>query len=104
MPSRTEYGRMVDFLRENTWCSPEQYKWELTVAQVRLMSYDFTHIEYLDKDKIKKSGKSVGTGAKKAVTLGNLDDLKNLSDFGIPIISKPKKPKSQNTDTNDNKG
>jgi len=79
---------MVDFLRENTWCSPEQYKWELTVAQVRLMSYDFTHIEYLDKDKSGKGGK-VGGG--NTVTIGSVDDLKNLNDLGIPIISKPNK-------------
>lgn len=77
---------MVDFLRENTWCSPEQYKWELTVAQVRLMSYDFTHIEYLDKDKAGKCGKG---GSGNTVTIGSVDDLKNLTDLGIPMISKP---------------
>lgn len=74
---------MVDFLRENTWCSPEQYKWELTVAQVRLMSYDFTHIEYLDKDK-------VGKGGGKRVTIGSVDDLNNLTGLGIPMTGKPK--------------
>lgn len=79
---------MVDFLRENSWCSPEQYKWELTVAQVRLMSYDFTHIEYLDRDKAKGKGESGGNG--KTVTINGIDDLKNLSDFGVPIINKPK--------------
>ena len=77
---------MVDFLRENTWCSPKQYKWELTVAQVRLMSYDFTHIEYLDKDKTGKGGKG---GSGNTVTIGSVDDLKNLTDLGIPMISKP---------------
>ena len=78
---------MVDFLRENTWCSPEQYKWQLTVPQVRLMSYDFTHIEYLDKDKI---GNGKGRSGGKSVTIGSIDDLKNMSDLGIPIISNPK--------------
>lgn len=77
---------MVDFLRENTWCSPEQYKWELTVAQVRLMSYDFTHIEYLDKDKAGKGGKG---GSGNTVTIGSVDDLENLTDLGIPMISNP---------------
>lgn len=72
---------MVDFLRENTWCSPEQYKWELTVAQVRLMSYDFTHIEHLDRDKAGKGGNTM--------TVNSIDDLKNMTDLGIPMISKP---------------
>ena len=77
---------MVDFLRENTWCSPEQYKWEMTVAQVRLMSYDFTHIEYLDKDKV--NGGKGGSGGN-TVTINSIDDLKNMTDLGIPMISKP---------------
>lgn len=73
---------MVDFLRENTWCSPEQYKWGFSVAQIRLMSYDFTHIEYLNKEMVKQE--------QDTVKIESIDDLKNLSDFGIPIISKPK--------------
>lgn len=83
---------MVDFLRENTWCSPEQYKWGFSIAQIRLMSYDFTHIEYLNKDK-EKGGRKGGSSSKsgKSFTLNSVDDMKNLSDFGIPIISKPKK-------------
>lgn len=76
---------MVDFLRENTWCSPEQYKWELTVAQVQLMSYDFTHIEYLDRDKVNGKG-----GKGNTVTINGIEDLNNMSDLGIPIISKSK--------------
>ncbi|MDE5987240.1 MAG: hypothetical protein K2H16_08200 [Prevotella sp.] len=72
---------MVDFLRENTWCSPEQYKWELTIAQVRLMSYDFTHIEYLDDAKVSKGGSTM--------TVNSIDDLKNMTDLGIPMISRP---------------
>lgn len=71
---------MVDFLREHAWCSPEQYKWGLTVAQVRLMSYDFTHMEYLDKGK---------SGNGNTVRIGGVDDLGGLSGLGIPSISRP---------------
>lgn len=80
---------MVDFLRENTWCSPEQYKWEFTVSQIRLMSYDFTHLEYLNKDKVKSNG-NIDKNKGKQVTISNFGDLENISDFGIPIINKPK--------------
>lgn len=65
---------MVDFLRENAWCSPEMYKWELTTAQIRLMSYDFTHIEYLDKDKVND------------VIINSVDDL--IQSSSIPVFNK----------------
>lgn len=75
---------MTDFLKENTWCSLHQYQWELSVAQIRLMSFDFTHIEHLDTDKSRKPPESL----KNAKVIGSVDDLKNLNDFGIPIINK----------------
>lgn len=75
---------MTDFLKENTWCSLHQYQWELSVAQIRLMSFDFTHIEHLDADKSRKPSESL----KNAKVIGSVDDLKNLNDFGIPIINK----------------
>ena len=71
---------MVDFLRENNWCSLEQYKWGLSVAQIRLMSVDFTHIEYLDREKVEKEARTV--------KIGSADDLANLNDMGLPIIDK----------------
>ena len=71
---------MVDFLRENNWCSLEQYKWGLSVAQIRLMSVDFTHIEYLDREKVEKEAHTV--------KIGSADDLANLNDMGLPIIDQ----------------
>lgn len=68
---------MVDFLRSNTWCSREEYLWGMTVGQVRLSSFDFSHVEYLNKGKNKKVSK-----------IGSADDLKNLNDLGLPIINK----------------
>lgn len=75
---------MIDFLRANTWCSQDEYKWGMTVPQVRLASMDFTHMEYLsDSEKGKRNGK-----LRNATTIDNTtgDDLKNLNDLGIPII------------------
>ena len=70
---------MIDFLRANTWCSQEEYKWQMTVPQVRLASMDFTHIEYLsDKEKKNK--------AKNATVINGAEDFKNLNDLGIPIL------------------
>lgn len=51
----------------------------MTVGQVRLSSFDFSHVEY---------GKSKDKKKKKVSRIGNADDLKNLNDLGLPIISK----------------
>lgn len=71
---------MIDFLRTNTWCSQEEYKWQMTVPQVRLASMDFTHIEYLS-DNEKQNG-----NLQNAKVINGVEDLKNLNDIGIPIL------------------
>lgn len=71
---------MIDFLRTNTWCSQEEYKWQMTVPQVRLASMDFTHIEYLS-DNEKQNG-----NLQNAKVINGAEDLKNLNDLGIPIL------------------
>lgn len=68
---------MIDFLRANTWCTREEYMWEMSVAQVKLSSYDFSRVEY-KKSKTHDKPKS-----------GNVllsDDAVN--DLGVPIISE----------------
>ena len=74
---------MIDFLRANTRCSQEEYKWKMTVPQIRLASMDFTHIEYIssDKDKNQKNDK-----LKNAKVINGAEDLRNLNDLGIPIL------------------
>ena len=72
---------MIDFLRANTWCSQEEYKWGMTVPQVRLASMDFTHIEYLSDSEKKQEDK-----LKNATVINGAEDLKNLDNLGIPII------------------
>lgn len=79
--SRTEWGQMIDFLRSNTWCSREEYMWEMTVGQVRLASFDFSHIKYGSSNNKKNDRNN-------SLNLKSADDLKNLSDLGIPIIKK----------------
>lgn len=70
---------MVDFLRSNPWCSRDEYMWKMTVGQVRLSSFDFSHVEYdQNKDNEKKNVSKIGCA----------DDLKNLNDLGLPIISR----------------
>lgn len=39
---------MTDFLRQNPFISIDEYKWSYSVPLTKLMSYDFTHVVYLD--------------------------------------------------------
>lgn len=73
---------MVDFLRANTWCSQEEYKWGMTVPQVRLASMDFSHIEYLTEKEKSKNKKSL----KNAKEINGAKDLRMLNDLGVPVI------------------
>lgn len=77
---------MIDFLRTNTWCSQEEYKWQMTVPQVRLASMDFTHIEYLSDKEIKDNKKKNKNKAKNTTVINGAEDFKNLNDLGIPIL------------------
>ena len=72
---------MIDFLRANTWCSQEEYKWRMTVPQVRLAGMDFSHVEYLsEKEKSKRNDNAFVLDGENGGDMGLLNDL------GIPII------------------
>ena len=74
---------MIDFLRANTWCSQEEYKWRMTVPQVRLASMDFTHIEYLsDEEKKNKQNKNL----KNATVLDSSVGCTNINGLRLAII------------------
>jgi len=77
---------MVDFLRSNPWCSRDEYLWGMTVGQVRLASFDFSHVEYLP-DKKRKGGKKMSAG-QWLMSQGLSDDEKNTNDLGVAIIKK----------------
>lgn len=77
---------MIDFLRSNPWCSRDEYLWQMTVGQVRLASFDFSHVEYLH-DK-KKKGKKKSMTAGQWLMAQGIDDPKNTNDLGKKIIKK----------------
>lgn len=67
---------MVDFLKANPYVTREEYMWEWSVPQIKLASFDFTHVKYLSEDEAKNK--------KNEVTYGNPQDLVN--DLGIPTF------------------
>lgn len=50
--------------------------WEWTIPQIRLASYDFTHVKYLSDEEVKNK--------KKEKRYDNPEDFVN--DLGIPIF------------------
>lgn len=70
---------MVDFLKQNPYVTREEYMWEWTIPQIRLASYDFTHVKYLSENETKKKGANTKT-------INTADELFN--DLGIPIFNK----------------
>lgn len=40
---------MIDFLQKNPSVTREQYLWEWSVPQIKLASYDYTHIVSINK-------------------------------------------------------
>lgn len=65
---------MIDFLRQNPYVTKEQYMWEWTVPQIKLATFDFTHIVYLSEEQVKmKKGKK-------------LDENSLISDLGVPLF------------------
>lgn len=41
---------MVDFLKANPYVTREEYMWEWSVPQIKLASFDFTHVKYLSDE------------------------------------------------------
>lgn len=52
---------MIDFLKANPYVTKEQYMWEWTVPQIKLASFDFTHIEYLSEKEAEEYRKEKNT-------------------------------------------
>ena len=72
---------MIDFLRANPYVSREDYLWKWTVPQVKLASYDYSHVEYLSEEQAeaeKKKNNSV-----------RVDDVMTfMTDLGVPVFNK----------------
>lgn len=67
---------MVDFLKQNPYVTREEYMWEWTIPQIRLASYDFTHVRYLSEEEAKMRNAKVC----------NLEEGGMRNDLGIPIF------------------
>lgn len=70
---------MADFLKQNPYVTREEYMWEWTIPQIRLVSFDYTHVNYLSEDEVKDKKKK-----KRTITYDNPKDFVN--DLGIPIF------------------
>lgn len=70
---------MIDFIKNNQTVTIEQYKWELTIPQIKIASHDFTHVEYISEKKAKSN---------QVRSYDNPYDLMN--DLGIPIFKQEK--------------
>lgn len=75
--ARTEFGYMMDFLKENPSVTKEAYMWEWTVPQIKLASSDRTRVKYLTE-------KEAEAKKSKQYSSNNIDEIK--SDLGIPIF------------------
>ena len=78
---------MIDFLRSNPWCSKEEYMWDMSVAQIKLASYDFSHVEYLNDNAVKEAEDDKNF---KTIVLSDDDSASLLNDLGKPIINSKK--------------
>ena len=72
--ARTEWGQMMDFLKNFPFVTREEYMWEWTVPQIRIASSDSTHIKYLSKREIEMRKAKV------------IDGSMLVNDVGIPIL------------------
>lgn len=78
---------MTDFLKTNPYVTKDEYMWKWTIPQVKLSSFDFTHVETTRAtDKKKKSDKN-------ATRINSGEDL--IADLGIPqeVFNKLKQNK-----------
>ena len=62
---------MVDFLKANPFISLEDYKWNLSVPIIRLMSCDNTRVHYLSDKEIEKRNLQDGSTVDLTTDLGS---------------------------------
>jgi hypothetical protein len=72
---------MADFLKAFPFISIDEYKWKLTIPQIRIMSADASHVLYLTEKQAKQYSAWKRTHSKQ------YDDVdKFINDLGIPIF------------------
>lgn len=65
---------MVDFLKNYPYVTIDEYKWRLNPAMVKVMQYDFTHVNYLSESEVE---------------MRNARDITNeglMNDLGVKIL------------------
>ena len=67
---------MVDFLKANPFISMEDYKWNLSVPMIRIMSDDNTRVNYLSEAEAKSRKAKVFDGS----------DANSLKGLNIPTF------------------
>lgn len=51
---------MVDFLKNYPYVTIDEYKWRLNPAMVKVMQYDFTHVNYLSESEVEmRNGRDI---------------------------------------------
>lgn len=71
---------MIDFLRANPYVSREDYLWKWTVPQIKLASYDYSHVEYLTEEQAKAVKQRDN-----AVVIN--DVMAYMTDLGVPVFN-----------------
>lgn len=75
----SEIGDMVDFLKANPFMSMEDYLWKYSIAMIKIMGMDNSHVNYLsEKQAENRKFKTVDMNGK------SVDELNN--DLGTKII------------------
>lgn len=71
---------MVDFLKNNPYVTREEYMWEWSIPQIRLASFDYTHIVYLSDEESKRKKMAANS-----IRYDNPADF--IKHFNIPTIN-----------------
>ncbi|MBQ0073131.1 MAG: hypothetical protein KBT34_02930 [Prevotella sp.] len=71
---------MIDFLRANPYVSREDYLWKWTVPQIKLASYDYSHVEYLTEEQAKADKQKDST-----VVIEHV--MEYMTDLGVPVFN-----------------
>ncbi len=66
----------MDFLKANPHVTREDYLWKWTIPQIKLATYDSTHIEYSKSKKSKgKKSKNKSSNAENVLRLDSTDSI-----------------------------
>lgn len=79
----------MDFLKSHPNVTRDEYMWMWTVPQILLASFDFTHIVYLKKNRMRSEGRNRRSKVSAQRIYDGPSDFVN--DLGLPIFNNDKK-------------